>query len=163
MLYYNNVLYTRWVPKAPPGRETAHAHTHTGQKGDYTVGNPRRAQISQFELFELILLLKLYRQFPVEQFEATVSQSTIPSPLLTRHSVAWRTDGRTAGWTDGCVRPGARISQAPCHMLHVIHQSSYYAAFYMPYHVSYNIPWSTHVPRLILILESSLSLPCNSY
>ena len=28
-------------------------------RGDDTVGNPHRAQISQFELFELILLLKL--------------------------------------------------------------------------------------------------------
>ena len=44
--------------------------------------NPRRARISQFELFELILSLKLDRQFRVEQFEATVSQSTVPSPLL---------------------------------------------------------------------------------
>ena len=48
-------------------------------RGDDTVGNPYRAQISQFEL---ILLLKLDKQFPVEQFEATVYQSTIPCPLL---------------------------------------------------------------------------------
>ena len=46
------------------------------------VGNPNRAQISQFELFELILLLKYDKQLPVEQFEATVSQSTVPSPPL---------------------------------------------------------------------------------
>ena len=46
---------------------------------DDTVGNPHRAQISQFELFELILLLKSDKQFPVEQFEATVSQSAVPS------------------------------------------------------------------------------------
>ena len=38
-----------------------------------------RAQISQFELFELILL-KLDKQLPVERFEATVSESTVPSP-----------------------------------------------------------------------------------
>ena len=37
---------------------------------------------SQFELFELILLLKLDKHFPVEQFEATVSQSAVPSPSL---------------------------------------------------------------------------------
>ena len=36
----------------------------------------------QLSCFELILLLKLDKQFPVEQFEATVSQSTVPSPLL---------------------------------------------------------------------------------
>ena len=51
-------------------------------RGDDTVGNPHRAQISQLELFELILLLKLDKQFPVVQFEARVSQSTVPSPLL---------------------------------------------------------------------------------
>ena len=51
-------------------------------RGDDTVGNPHRAQISQFELFELVLLLKFGKKFPVEQFEATVSQSTVPSPPL---------------------------------------------------------------------------------
>ena len=49
-------------------------------RGDDTVGNPRRAQIYQFELFELILSSKLDKRFPVEQFEATASQSTAPSP-----------------------------------------------------------------------------------
>ena len=54
----------------------------TGKFGrwDDTVGNPHRAQISQFELSELVLLLKLDKQLPVEQFEATVYQSTVPSP-----------------------------------------------------------------------------------
>ena len=51
-------------------------------RGDDTVGNPHRAQIYQLELFELILLLKFDKQFPVEQFEATVSQSTVPSRPL---------------------------------------------------------------------------------
>ena len=37
----------------------------------------------QFEFFELILLSKLDKQFPAKQFEATVSQSTVPSPSLT--------------------------------------------------------------------------------
>ena len=55
----------------------------TTGRGEDTVGNPRRAQIVQFELFELILSLKLDKQFPVEQFEAAaVSQSTVPSPPL---------------------------------------------------------------------------------
>ena len=40
-------------------------------RGDDTIGNPHRAQMYQFELFELILLLKLDKQCPVEQFEAT--------------------------------------------------------------------------------------------
>ena len=38
--------------------------------------------VYQFELFELILLLKLDRRFPVQQFEPTVSQSAVPSPPL---------------------------------------------------------------------------------
>ena len=41
-----------------------------------------RAQTDQFELFELILLLKLDKQFPVEQFEAAASQSAVPYPPL---------------------------------------------------------------------------------
>ena len=50
-------------------------------RGDATVGNPHRAQITQFELLELILLVKLDIRLPVEQFEATVSESTVPCPL----------------------------------------------------------------------------------
>ena len=52
-------------------------------KGDATVGNPHRTQVSQFELFELILSLKLEKRLPVERFEAAVSQSAVPSPTLT--------------------------------------------------------------------------------
>ena len=37
-------------------------------------------KIVNFELFEFILLLELDKQFPVEQSEATVSQSTVPFP-----------------------------------------------------------------------------------
>ena len=51
-------------------------------RGDDTVGNPHRAQIVQFELFKPFLLLKLDELFPVEQFEATVSQSAVPSTPL---------------------------------------------------------------------------------
>ena len=50
-------------------------------RGDDTVGNPHRAQIVQFE-FELILLLKVDQQLPVERFEARASRSTVPSPPL---------------------------------------------------------------------------------
>ena len=45
-----------------------------------TVGNPHRAQISRFELRELTLSFRLDKRFPVERFEAAVSQSTVPSP-----------------------------------------------------------------------------------
>ena len=67
-----------------------------GRGGD-AVGSPRRAQIVQFELFELkflnsvffeiVLLVTLDTQFPIEQFEPAVSQSTVsshpPKVLLT--------------------------------------------------------------------------------
>ena len=43
----------------------------------------RELTIFQFKL-GLILLLKLDKRFPVEQFEATLSQSTVPSPPLKR-------------------------------------------------------------------------------
>ena len=44
------------------------------------VGLPHRAQIVQFELFELFVLLELDQRFSIEQFEPTVSQSTVPPP-----------------------------------------------------------------------------------
>ena len=62
--------------------EQCHANSEEFGRGDDTVGNPHRAQIVQFEPFEIILSLKLDRQFPVERFEATGSQSTVPSPPL---------------------------------------------------------------------------------
>ena len=43
------------------------------ERGDDTVGHPHRAQISQFDFFELTLLLKVDKRLPVVQFEATVS------------------------------------------------------------------------------------------
>ena len=57
--------------------------------GDDTVGNPRQAQIAQFEMFKLIFLFRLNNQIPVERLEATVSQSTVPSPLLNSCCVVW--------------------------------------------------------------------------
>ena len=76
-------------------------HTYTNGRGDDTVGNPHRAQISRFELFELILLSKLDRQFPVEPFEAGVSQSSVPFPPL--HPAA----------SDGFPRPGVWWARTP--------------------------------------------------
>ena len=62
-------------------------------RGDDTVGNPHRARISQFDFFELILLLKLDKQLPVERFEATGSQSTVPSPPLSDRACRGRPPG----------------------------------------------------------------------
>ena len=67
----------RLVPAAPRlhrGREPCEAHQLAAglHKGEGAIGVPHRAQISRFELFERILLLKLDKRFPVELFEATV-------------------------------------------------------------------------------------------
>ena len=59
-------------------------------RGDDTCGNPHRAQISQFELFELLLSLKLDNQFSIERFEAAASRSAVPSPPLSSLAVAGR-------------------------------------------------------------------------
>ena len=62
----------------------AHSLHRLVRRGDDTVRNPHRAQISQFELFELFLLLKSDKRFSVEEFIAAVSQSAVPSPPLKR-------------------------------------------------------------------------------
>ena len=49
-------------------------------RGDDMVGNPHRAQIIEFELFEFIIVMKLDKQLSVERFEPTVSWSIVPSP-----------------------------------------------------------------------------------
>ena len=64
------------------GAHSDRAHAVRFGRGVDTLRNPHRAQISQFELFELMLFLKLDKQLPVERFEARVSQSTVPSPHL---------------------------------------------------------------------------------
>ena len=66
-------------------------------RGDDTVGNPHRANIFyRFELFELIVLLKLDKHFPVEHFEATISQSTVPSPPLNVVALSFQNAQRAA-------------------------------------------------------------------
>ena len=55
-------------------------------RGDDAIGNPHRAQFSQFELFELTISLKLDKQLPVERFEATVSQSAVHTLGLHQHA-----------------------------------------------------------------------------
>ena len=80
MIYYILVPSGCSSTSLPPSTRTTSWATSAFGRGDDSVGNPHRAQISQFELFELILLLKLDRQFSIERFETTVSQSTVPSP-----------------------------------------------------------------------------------
>ena len=79
---FSYVNRRRVALEAPP-REPPRGPSRMVGRGDDAVGNPHRAQIVQFELFELILLFKLDKQFPVDQFEATISQSTVPCPPLT--------------------------------------------------------------------------------
>ena len=69
-------------------------------------GKPHRGQMSQFEFFELIPLLKLDKQFAVEQFEATVSQSTAPAPSQGRAVSAKERTLEFRGF-EGALRFGA--------------------------------------------------------
>ena len=78
-------------------------------RGNDMVGNPYRAQTSQFELFELILLLTLDKQFPVERLEATGSQSTVPSPLFKRLSSSRSLRAGTSFMSHACVLQTWRI------------------------------------------------------
>ena len=56
--------------------------------------------------FRAFFLLKLNKQFPVEQFEATVSQSTVPSPPLTDTFMGNAINGaRYWAWHPGPTRP----------------------------------------------------------
>ena len=89
------IIYARRAPSAPPfasrSRRLFFREAASFGRRDDTVGNPHRAQISQFDFFELVLLLKLVKQYPVEQFEAsrairadsTSVSSTLP-PLIHR-------------------------------------------------------------------------------
>ena len=60
------------------------ANLRTIGRGADTVGNPYRAQISQFELFELILLLKLYNSLSSNSSRQYLSQQYPPPPLRTK-------------------------------------------------------------------------------
>ena len=84
-------------------------------RGDDTVGNPHRAQLSQ--LFELVLLLEVDEQSSIEQFEAAVSRSTVPSPSLNTCLASRRSTPRRP--TTSSRRRPARI--APQHIVqHII-------------------------------------------
>jgi hypothetical protein len=61
-------------------------------RGDDAVGSPHRAHNSSIVFFELILLLKLDRNFPVKQFEATVSQSTVSQSKAHSTILMWGTN-----------------------------------------------------------------------
>ena len=64
-----------------PRRISPNTLAHLG-RGDDTVGNPHRTQIVQFELFELILLLKL--EAPCRAIRGnSISVNSTLSPLLT--------------------------------------------------------------------------------
>ena len=54
-------------------------------RGDDTVGSPRRAHISQFELFELILLFKFDKQLLVERHLHT--SHAMPFHARVQHSI----------------------------------------------------------------------------
>ena len=81
-------MYIHITARAEVNTSACSDASDTFRKGD-TIGNPHRAQISQFEFFEFILFLKVDQQFPVERFEATVSQSRVPSPPLNIRSLTF--------------------------------------------------------------------------
>ena len=91
------MLLGRWRPRRrdPDPREGRLAGVF--RRGDDAVGNPHRAQIVQFEFFELIVLMELDKQSYIEQFEATASQSTVPSPRL--GTATTRTGDPRPTWT----------------------------------------------------------------
>ena len=73
--------------QASPGRGGRRYRRRRGEvpalgRGNDTVGNPHRAQISQFELFELNHLTGLNKLISIEQFEPIASQSAVSSPPL---------------------------------------------------------------------------------
>ena len=51
-------------------------------RGDDAVGSPRRAQISQFDLFKLVLLLRLDKQIPVESNIILINTPSPPTKSL---------------------------------------------------------------------------------
>ena len=97
----NDMNFPRSPPGAQPERQPDHGQRSGHSEGGMIrletlieleiVNSSFRTQISQFELFELILLLRLDRQLPVEQFEASRAirgsiisvSSTLPTRLRT--------------------------------------------------------------------------------
>ena len=63
-------------------------------RGDDTVGNPIELKCLNSSFPSLLSYSNERKQFPVEQFEATVSRSTVPYPLLILHRVVLRVSMR---------------------------------------------------------------------
>ena len=74
--------------------------------GDDTVGNPQGDQMFKFLFFEGILLLKFDKRLPVVRFEATLSQSTVPSPPLLKTRALLYSRAVRCPCTDRRVRAG---------------------------------------------------------
>ena len=79
-----HILVTQAMLGGEVGALDSHTSYRKGRRCDWNPSSSSyfsirafRAQMSKFELFELILSLKLDKRLPVEQFEATVSQSTV--------------------------------------------------------------------------------------
>ena len=84
MTLYSSTLYNViYIARGRPSiRNVCREYTQSPyyrKGGEDAVGNPHQAHFFQFELFELFLFFKLDKRFSIEQFEATVSQSTVPS------------------------------------------------------------------------------------
>ena len=72
-------MYTYMGPRGGPGTCTSPRPPSPRAAVQKSVRFELFELFERFELFEL--LLKLDKQFPVERFEATAPQSTVPPPL----------------------------------------------------------------------------------
>ena len=70
-MLYHNILYYIILWQPAPARARCRGH----RKGGWYGWKPHGTQIVRFELFNIILLLKFDKRFPVEQFEASASIS----------------------------------------------------------------------------------------
>ena len=75
--------------------------TQDSEGGGDTVGNPCRAQISRFEFFELILLLKIRQTVPCRAIRGNrISVNSVPFPVLEDAVTQMCAAGASLDWVD---------------------------------------------------------------
>ena len=103
VLYDPALIQTRW------GRAVVCLQTQVSEGGMIRLETLLELKLFTSSFSSFILLLKLDKQFPIEQFEATVSQSTVPSPPL-KVTIVDMNEARIAAWnTDS--QPGRILAQ----------------------------------------------------
>ena len=129
-----------------------------------TLIEPKCLNLSFSSFVLLLKLLKLDKQFPVEQFEATVSQSTVPSPTLTGAA-----EGRGRRVQEGLLRlrrqlprqvqPGGS-SPSPRLRARVSASGITYSTVSSHTYNSHNFKWRVSDPRSIVYFH--FEMPCGS-